>query len=544
MKRIILFLIALTINIQSFSQITERQRPPEWDSLVFGGRFMDRFLYLPDLGGMTSDTWGCSCVVPRDINNGIESPEWSYWGGNSRLLDDDKYHLFVCRWPEKSRRGHMMWPRSRVVHAVAENRFGPYKVVEEVGKGHNPEWYITDSGKYVIYVIGGGYVSDSVNGPWEYKKFKYDKRDRKIIEGLTNQTFARREDGSYLMVSRGGGIWVSKDGLSEWYRVSDGKVYPPVDGRFEDPVVWKTDVQYHLIVNDWYGRIAWYLRSKDGIHWKTDSGEAYLPGIAKYKNGIVEDWFKYERIKVLQDEHGRAIQAHFAVIDTLKHEDKGNDNHSSKNFVIPLKKGQLVSVLNKKPITSKTKIIKLLIKAEPDFDPYNDIDFETLQFGAPEVVDYGNGCKVKDYEKKGDDVVVTFEGKGNGFTEDNFAGKLLGRDKQGGLIFGYSRLPGVTYIEPVLSARKPELTNGGNEVKVKIENFGQVASKKADVSIWLESGDKSNEIANGDFAALQPFEGKTLILKTYKTNPAFDDYKFVVYINKGKKDEVVNRFEN
>jgi hypothetical protein len=317
-----------------------------------------------------------------------------------------------------------------------------------------------------------------------------------------------------------------------------------VDGRFEDPVVWKTDVQYHLIVNDWYGRIAWYLRSKDGIHWKTDSGEAYQPGIAKYKNGIVEDWFKYERIKVLQDEHGRAIQAHFAVIDTLKHEDKGNDNHSSKNLVIPLKKGQLISVLNKKPLTSKTKTIKLLIKAEPDFDPYNDIDFETLQFGAPEVVDFGNGCKVKDFEKKGDDVVVTFEGKDNGFTEDNFAGKLLGRDKQGVLIFGYSHLPGVTYIEPVLSARKPELPNGGNEVKVIIENFGQVASKKAEVSIRLESGDQGNEIAKGELDALQPFEGKTLTLKTYKTIPGLNNYKFVVYINKGKKDEVVNRFED
>jgi hypothetical protein len=346
------------------------------------------------------------------------------------------------------------------------------------------------------------------------------------------------------MVSRGGGIWVSRGDMETWYRVSDGSVYPPVDGRFEDPLIWKTDVQYHLIVNDWYGRIAWYLRSKDGIHWKVDAGEAYLPGIAKYKNGIKEDWFKYERIKVLQDEHGRAIQAHFAVIDTLKKEDKGGDNHSSKNLVIPLKKGQLITVQNKKPITAKTKTIKLLIKAESGFDPYNDIDFKTLKFGAPEVVDYGNGCSVKDVEKKGKDVIVTFDGKGNGFTEDNFAGKLLGRDKQDGLIFGYSRLPGVKYIEPILSARKPELINNGTEVKVKIENFGQVSSDKAEVSIWLVSGEKRNEIAKGTLPVIKPFEGKTLTIKTYIAVPAAGDYKFVVYINKGKKDEEMNTFED
>jgi len=146
------------------AQITERARPKGWDKLVNGGRFMDRFLPMPDLGGMTTNTWGAKNVIPRDINNGIEDPEWSYWGGKVRLLDDGKYHLFVCRWPENSPKGHMEWPRSTVVHTVADNRFGPYKVVAEIGKGHNPEWYISKTGKYVIYVINGYYVSDDING--------------------------------------------------------------------------------------------------------------------------------------------------------------------------------------------------------------------------------------------------------------------------------------------------------------------------------------------------------------------------------------------
>ena len=34
--------------------------------------------------------------------------------------------------------------------------------------------------------------------------------------------------------------------------------------------------------------------------------EAYRPGIAVQQNGKVEDWYKFERMKVLQDKYGRA----------------------------------------------------------------------------------------------------------------------------------------------------------------------------------------------------------------------------------------------
>ena len=52
-------------------------------------------------------------------------------------------------------------------------------------------------------------------------------------------------------------------------QLTDKRVYPDVEGRFEDPVVWRDELQYHLIVNDWLGRIAFYQRSKDGVHWVT-----------------------------------------------------------------------------------------------------------------------------------------------------------------------------------------------------------------------------------------------------------------------------------
>ena len=491
--------------IQTKAQITERERPVEWKNLILGGRFMDRFLPMVPIGPLTSDTWGANSVRPRYIENGIEDDEWSYWGGNSILGDDGRYHLFVCRWREDSLKGHGEWPNSKVVRTVSDKAGGPYKVVETIGAGHNPEIFRADNGQYVLYVIDGRYVSDSIDGPWAFGTFEFDARDRPIIEGLSNLSFAHREDGSYIMVCRGGGIWFSKDGLSPYYQVTDKSVYPPVEGRYEDPIIWRTNIQYHMIVNDWLGRIAYYLRSKDGIHWKVDPGEAYLPGITKYTDGTEEDWFKYERIKVIQDSLGRATHAHFAVIDVLKKEDKGNDNHSSKHIVIPLTVGRQISLPDRHKIDANTETIRVKIKAEPGFDPHTDIDLGSLRFGASEEVNFGRGSLLRDTSKEGADLILIFEAKGNGLTDANFTGKLLGKTKEGRLLFGYARLPWLDYLEPALSVRLPEFRKSTNTLEVEIRNFGEVASTPTTCSIEMLGGTEFKEVASGTVPKLQPF---------------------------------------
>ncbi len=502
------FLLVILFIVDGSAQITERETPEEWKDLVFGGRFMDLFLPIPTLGSLTDNTWGADCVIPRYVDNGIEDSEWSYWGGNVLLGDDNNYHLFVCRWREDSPRGHMEWPNSIVVHAVANNSIGPYKVKDIVGPGHNPEAFLLKDGRYVIYVMNRYYISDDINGPWDDNKFEFNSRDRPIIEGLSNLTFARREDGSFLMICRGGGVWFSQTGISPYHHVTDKSVYPQVEGRFEDPVVWRTNIQYHMIVNDWYGRIAYYLRSKDGINWKVDPGEAYIPGIVKYEDGTLEDWFKLERIKVLQDEYGRATQANFAVIDTIKWEDKPNDKHSSKNISIPLTVGRLITILDKNKIGEHTKSINIKIKAEDDFDPHTDIDISSLRFGASEEVNFGRGSKVKKTVKSGDDLIVTFNGAGNGITENNFTAKLLGKTSQGQLLFGFARLPWLDYNEPALSARLPVLNKKehGYDIAVEVQNFGQVASKPGIIKIEHIKDDQFIEIASGEVPELNPFQ--------------------------------------
>lgn len=535
-SKLLISAATLILAFPVMSQVEERERPAEWENLVKGGRFMDRF--LPMKGNLlSSDTWGVDGVVPRYVDNGIEDRIWSYWGGNIKKDEDGLYHLIVCGWLESSPKGHREWSNSIVFNSVSDNLTGPFKLRNVIGKGHNPEVYQLKDGRYVLYVIDGRYISDSLNGKWEYGEFDFNPRDRRIIEGLSNLTFTKREDGSFIMVCRGGGIWISRDGLSEYGQLTDKRVYPTVSGRFEDPVIWRDHIQYHMIVNDWLGRIAFYLRSKNGVDWVVDPGEAYVPGIAVHEDGLVEEWFKFERIKIYQDEYGRAIQANFAVIDTLKPLDKSSDIHSSKNIGISLNPGLLLTLLDDKPITSKTKVIRLKVTAEEGFNPQSDIDVESLRFGASEEVNFGRGSRVLKTENDGKDLIVTFDAAGNGITETEFAPKLIGRYKNGKMLYGYARLPYIDYIEPILSARAPVITESlnGASYSVEVQNFGQVTSSKASVKIAYTKDGKTINVATGDIPVLAPYEkvylqlsGKTALNKGY-------EYDITVTIFSGKK---------
>lgn len=521
------------------AQVTERPRPAEWDHLVEGARFMDRFLPMP-VGKLSSDVWGAKNVIPRYIDNGIEDDVRSYWGGNIIKDNAGQYHLYVCGWLENSPKGHMFWPNSTVYHAVCNNSIGPFMIKDTIGPGHNPEAFRLKDGRVVVYVIDGYYLADDLNGPWTYNKFNFDKRDRPIIEGLSNLTFSQREDGSYLMVCRGGGVWISQTGLSPYNQITDKRVYPPVKGEFEDPVVWRDHIQYHLIVNDWLGRIAFYLRSKDGVNWVTDPGEAYLPGISVHEDGKVEDWFKYERIKILQDEYGRAIQANFAVIDTLKHEDLPNDNHSSKNISIPLNPGLLLTVLDTKPITPNTKTIRVKIAAEEGFNPQTDIDPGSLRFGASTEVNFGKGSKVLSTAKEGKDLIVTFDAKGNGITAEEFAPKLLGKTTAGKLLYGYARLPWISYNDPILSARMPVFAADGRNMTIEVENFGQATSKPAILKLEQLKDGKKTEIGQTKLPSLAPY-GKTKVTLSGKSNFSKEEAgNFILTIR--TTDNVVSTF--
>ena len=432
-----ILLIFLTIFLfgTATAQHQDKPRPEAWDKLVYGGRFMDRILLAPIYDGLETDTWGTDSVRPRDIHNGIEDSEWSYWGGKPVLGPDDTYHFFVCRWREDNPLGCAGWPNSVIVHAVSDRPTGPFVVKDEIGPGHFPEITPLKDGTYAVFHFHGCYTAKSLEGPWRHLT--------KNECGFPNTIFGSatvREDGSLLMLDRYMNIWIRENGDERFYHVGS-KVKPAeIPGRYEDPFVWRTEVQYHAIVNDWYGRTAYHFRSKDGVQWKMDSGEAYTIDFDGYEDGTKVGWYKYERPKVLQDQYGRATHLYLAVIDVPKKDDKCKDNHSTKNIALPLVVGRRLQILNNEKITPETIKIRVLVAAEEGFNPHTDIDIQSLRFGAPEEVDYGRGSSVLRTKKRDKDVILIFDTKACGFTDSNFTGKLLGKTNEGKLLFGYARL--------------------------------------------------------------------------------------------------------
>ena len=112
---------------------------------------MDRFEAMPE-GTLSGETWGADSVRPRYIDNGIERPDISFWGGNILQTPDRKYHLFVCGWPESAPKGHMEWPNSTVYHATGDHLHGPFTIQDTIGKGHNPEAFVLNDSRIVVYV--------------------------------------------------------------------------------------------------------------------------------------------------------------------------------------------------------------------------------------------------------------------------------------------------------------------------------------------------------------------------------------------------------
>jgi hypothetical protein len=422
-----------------FEIAVERETPAEWKQLAYGGQFMDRILPAPIHGALTSDTWGADGVRPRDIQNGIEDPDWSYWGGKPVKGPDGRYHWFGCRWPENNPKGHDGWPESEMIRAIGDSPMGPFMFHDRIGPGHFPEITQMADGSWRLYHFHGYYHSEALDGPWTHVTKQEDGfPENKIQMG----SICTREDGSLLMIGRASRMYLKENGSDVWEKRTEEKVNPThMFGLYEDPVIWRTEVQYHMIVNDWQGRLAYHQRSVDGINWTCDPGLAYTVGVDGYTDGTKVDWFKYERPKVFQDEYGRPTHLYLAVIDVPKWQDEGGDNHSSKNIVLPLLVERRLRVLNPEPITDETREIRVKVLAEEGFDPHKDIDLDSLRFGVPEEVDYGRGCALKDTEADGADLVLVFDGKGNGLTTAAFAGKLLGKDAADGLLMGWAKLP-------------------------------------------------------------------------------------------------------
>ncbi|MFI3206237.1 MAG: hypothetical protein R3Y33_03215 [Clostridia bacterium] len=437
---------------------------------ILGSSFSDLILPLPITDSIKSDgIWGDTSCLPRDINNGIEDNTWSYWCGVPVKGKDNKYHMTVSRWPENSRQGHWAWPFSTVASTVSDNALGPYKVERELaydyanGMGHNPTIIYMNDGSYLLYTLVNHkmslvdfmpsiFSSKSPAGPWKYKGDMFFDIDLKkyppnMLFAISNNLSGIQEpDGSMVFVTRNGATIKSDSGILGPYRVLNDEIKTnktlPFEYQkfvYEDPFFWKDEVQYHMIINAFLNFTAMYFRSPDGINWYYQTGFAYTPLSTVYENEVRNLWHKMERPAVLLDERKRASHLALAVIDWAKEKDYGNDNHSSKNQILPLVVQKHLTKLNSEKISENSKKIEILVHKELDFDP-TDIDLNNIFFGAAKEVDFGRGGKLIEHFIHKDGLVLVFDGNGTGLngSEENFAAKLISytkTDKK--LIIGY-----------------------------------------------------------------------------------------------------------
>lgn len=514
---------------------------------VPGAEFKDRILPME---GTYSDKplWGDEALLNRYADNGAEpetnsqgKPVHYFWGGNILKGDDGQYHLYVAGWD--GTRAFSYWSNSDVYHLTSDTAHGPFKLTSgfNVGGGHNPTVFKAKDGTYVLYVLIGNkaayrYTSKTLGDDWGTRELMpTNLRGRALSTGSTNTysnwTFQERSDGSVYCMDRGGALWVSEDGLQTFENISDVSSYPGVYQRYyEDPVVWRDEFQYHMIVNHWNDKVAFYSRSKDGYHWVAESGTAYDPTVALHADGTREPWVKFECPRVVQDNYGRAIYLNMAVIDVEKSDVLADDIHSSKNIVMPLNPGMRMEVLNEAKISPSTSEIKVRIFAEPGFKPVTDLDMGTLRFGSHETVNLGGGahCISNTAEADGS-VVLVFNGKDTGLTDDEFAPKLIGRyaagytpvfpnSKAGDMCYGYARLKYIDYEPAYLSPADPVVDSNNKVCSIDVKNYGLKASDNG-VAILIMS-DKNEILSKGVVSSLSPYAQTTLSLEPVAEIPA------------------------
>ncbi|PZU63747.1 MAG: hypothetical protein DI540_22505 [Sphingobium sp.] len=330
--------------------------------------FISYFMPMP-LAPLSQTAWGSVEVGARDQLNGLEDPalaRWNYWDGQILSGPDGKYRMFASRWDQSL--GHMAWGRSLAVSAISDGLYGPYRdrgliwPDDEGGKGHNVVALQLPDGRYAVVVSetrnGDVFVSKNIDGPWEKLgrisvdqstftsvKTPGDRPDMAIKAAwkASNVSLIVRPDGRFAIIQRSGQILISNNGILGPYKVMGDSIYrgvagiPQTDMRaYEDPVLWYSGGWYHVVVNHWRSRRAYHLISRDGIvDWRFQ-GMAYEPSakFIRYADGTINNWNKLERPAVVI-ENGHVIAMSFAVVDTPKESQTGNDGHGSKVIVVP-----------------------------------------------------------------------------------------------------------------------------------------------------------------------------------------------------------------
>ena len=333
-------------------------------------------------------------VVPRDTCNGIESstnpPGYYYWDGTVILAPDGTFHMFADRWAG-SQGFNPGWEGSDPIHAVGgKSALGPYtdkgyaysnsSFGSDPHHGHNSQVVALLNGTYAMIVSEVVpftiFTASSLDGPWTPCSGSPGS-GLSVPSGFggntsyaSNVSLVVRPDGNFEITQRHGLIALSTSGICGPYKAQQptntypaseaipsqysASIYPnrqkhsdpmgpsTVESTYtvaEDPVIWYSGGQYHVLYDYPGDRVGYHLTSTDGIHNWTDQGLAYDPRYAQqifsYTDGTVDHWYKMERPNVLV-ENGLITHVTFAVADVNKdNQIPAGSNHGSKVIVVP-----------------------------------------------------------------------------------------------------------------------------------------------------------------------------------------------------------------
>jgi hypothetical protein len=325
----------------------------------------------------------------------VNPPKFYYWDGKVIRAADGTWHLFADRWAGTS--GFQAWTSSDPIHAVGDG--GPLGPFTDNGfaysdpafgadshHGHNSSVVALADGTFALVVSEVVpftiFTSSSLDGPWT-PCANSPGAGLSVPAGFggntnyaSNVSLAAGPNDAFEIVQRHGLIATSTTGVCGPYKAQQPtNTYPPseavpaanaasiypnrqkhldpqgpstVESTYvlaEDPVIWFSGGQYHVLYDYPDDRVGYLLTSNDGIHDWTDRGLAYDPRdaqqIFRYSDGTVDHWFKMERPGVVL-ENGHVTYVTFAVSDVDKNNQIGaGSDHGSKVIVVPFDGAQL-----------------------------------------------------------------------------------------------------------------------------------------------------------------------------------------------------------